>query len=306
MADEGFVFAAVAAGGVRGEVAIRRGEQRVVVGQGLGVGDVEPGGGELSAVERAGEGVLLDGGAAADVVEDGAAFHLREPFIVDEMAGGGVVGEDVEHVIGLRESGGELLGRDHGQAFVAARLAAQGGDLHFERREQFYKMRGDGAIAEDDGGLAARRDAGLPDGEPFRGAVGGVGAQGLRQAAGLREEEGEGVFGASFGVDRGAVGYDQFAFGSEGAEFRGVVARVAGGTEMQPAQVPGLGEAGDVGLAEGDFGFAEGGIGLRFMEDGGGEFLRADEFVRSDAFAQEFQGAFVHGRIGENFHWRRI
>ena len=75
---------------------------------------------------------------------------------------------------------------------------------------------------------------------------------------------------------------------------------------MQPAQRTGVGEGGDVRLAEGDFGFGKGGIGFRFVEDGGGEFLRADQGVWGYALAEKRQRAFAERGIGEDLHAGRI
>ncbi len=60
----------------------------MVGGKGFGVGDVEIGGGEFAGGERVDEGVLIDGGAAADVVEDGGGFHEGEAGGGEEIVGG--------------------------------------------------------------------------------------------------------------------------------------------------------------------------------------------------------------------------
>jgi hypothetical protein len=49
----------LAAGGVRGDVAVFNGPQHVVIGQRFGVGDIEPGGGEVAGLKRGGEVVLV-------------------------------------------------------------------------------------------------------------------------------------------------------------------------------------------------------------------------------------------------------
>ena len=84
--DEGAGFVGVAAGDVGGDEAGGFGAERVIVGEGFGVGDVEPGGPETLGVKGVAQGGLIDGRTAADVVEDGAGFDLREAGGVEEVA----------------------------------------------------------------------------------------------------------------------------------------------------------------------------------------------------------------------------
>ena len=78
--DDGEGFVALAAGGVGGDEAVGGCPEWVVWGEGFGVGDVEKGGGDFLRAEGGEERVVVDGGAAADVVEDGGGFHEGEAW----------------------------------------------------------------------------------------------------------------------------------------------------------------------------------------------------------------------------------
>jgi hypothetical protein len=76
--DQSFILSAVAAGDVWSDETSGLCAQWVVRRQGFGVRDVEPCGGEFPGFQGGAEVVLIDGGAAPDVVEDGTGFEFFE------------------------------------------------------------------------------------------------------------------------------------------------------------------------------------------------------------------------------------
>src|SRR5690242_19760984 len=85
MPDQALKFIVMATGNVRCDVAVCEAKQWMVWWQWFGVGDIEPGGGEMAGTQSIRERRLIHGRAATDVVEDGAGFHPRQPRLVQEM-----------------------------------------------------------------------------------------------------------------------------------------------------------------------------------------------------------------------------
>jgi hypothetical protein len=103
----------------------------------------------VAAAQGLNEGVLVDGLASADVVEDAAGFHTRQALGGDEGFGGLAAGEDVEDVIGGGEDRVELRFGDRFDRFFAGRIAPQRDQVHAEGGEQLNDPAGDGAEGEE-------------------------------------------------------------------------------------------------------------------------------------------------------------
>jgi hypothetical protein len=215
-----------------------------------------------------------------------------------------IVRQEIEDVIGLRERAGQLVGSDHGEAFFSARLAPHRDDAHFERGEQFHEMRSNGAEAQNDHALSARRASSVPDAIPLRRAIGRVGGQRRGQTPRLREQKGQGMLGARLCVDTRTVRHDEPAVGGEGAKLRVVVAGEPRAREVNPLQALRTGDARDVGLAEGHFRARKHGIGFGFRQHRRRQFPREQKFMRRHSGAQQFRGAFAQLRIRKDLHRR--
>jgi len=150
MAGDGFFFVSLAAGDVGRDEAARGVAEGVIVRERFGFGDVQPGGSEVPGDECLGQGTLVHGGAAADVVEGRAGFHRSEAFGVEKVVGLFAGGEDVDHMVGGGQGLGEAGGGDRRHALVATRMAAVGDDVWLERGEELDEFAGDGAIAHDE------------------------------------------------------------------------------------------------------------------------------------------------------------
>ena len=159
--------------------------------------------------------MLIDGGAAADVVEDRGGFHCCEAGGAHEVSGGLGGGEAIDDVVRGGEKILQIGNWMDGDGFVAARGLADGLDFHAERLEQFGESAGDGAEAEEKDGLAeeqVRLHSEFADGPcPWPELI----AEGLGNRSRLGEHEREQMFGARFIEDRGAVG-EEDAAGFEG------------------------------------------------------------------------------------------
>ncbi len=303
---QGRVFAVVSTRGVGRDVAVGRGEQGMSVRQGLGFGDIEPCGSKAAGTQGAVERRLIHGGSPSDVVEHGPGLEGGEDGFVHELSGGGVVGKEIDQVIDFRKDHRQLLRGNDPDGFVAAGLAAQGGDLHAEGGEKGDQVFGDGSVAEDEDGLAAGRARQGPETKPVGRTVGGTGGQLNGQSPGLGHHEGEDMLGAGLGIDLGTVGDPQSPLPGEITKGGGVIARVAGAGEMDPAQSFGGADAVEIRLSEGDLGVEEGGIGFGFGENRGGGPTGLDQRVASDAGTEEVESVAGDGKVGvegEGVHW---
>ena len=159
-----------------------------------------------------------------------------------------------------------------------------------ERGEQFSKTAGDGAEADDEGGLAEEQMGGIADEGGGPGAIGGLVVKGAGKLAGEREHHGQNVLGARFSIDGGGVGEEGAALVEGGAEVRAVVAFIAGGGEVDPLDGRGVEEGVGVDLAENDVGGGEEGIGLAIGEVGVLEINGGEDLMRLYAAAEELVG----------------
>ena len=107
----------------------------------------------------------------------------------------------------------------------------------------------------------------------------------------MGEHEAKDVLGAGLGIDAGAVGEAEAAGGGSSAEFGGIVAGVAGGGNVGPAEAGGSEDAGDVRLTEHDIGLSEGGFGAG---------LRKEERVWGDAVPELLEGSGIERVIAED------
>lgn len=105
MIDDAVEFVDVAAAGVRGDEAVGGFPQGMVGREWFGDRDIQKCACESARIERVEQGVLIDGGTSADVVENGAGFHGGETRGVQKSIGGGAGREDVDDVIRLGEEG---------------------------------------------------------------------------------------------------------------------------------------------------------------------------------------------------------
>ena len=119
--------------------------------QRLGVGDID-GSANVVLLERMDQGVGIDDGTAGGVDEESAALHEGELGCADEAAGG--VGErnDQDHDVRQRKQGVEFGDRADGGRGARAAGDAEDGDA--EGCEAGLDGRADGAIADDEHGLA--------------------------------------------------------------------------------------------------------------------------------------------------------
>jgi len=154
-------------------------------GERLGVSDIEIGGGEMGAAEGFDERRLIDGGAATDIIEDRAALHPGKTRCVEKPARPRVVGQDVYDVLRLADG----VRGDDGDAFVAGGAAADGGDPHAERREEFHEAAGDRPKAENHEALADEQARGRPADAIRPAARTALLGEGLRKLAGVGEDE---------------------------------------------------------------------------------------------------------------------
>ena len=111
MIDQRVPFVLVSACGVGRDVAVHFLPERMIFGQGLGRGDIQPGRLQVAGAEGFREVVLIDRGSASDVVEERSGLHLGEELGIDKIPRGLVFGEDVDDMIGGGQPqmpGGEL------------------------------------------------------------------------------------------------------------------------------------------------------------------------------------------------------
>lgn len=97
-------------GAVGRDDAVGRGPERVSVGQGLGVRDVESGAADAAVVERVDKVVGHDVRAAGDVDEPGVLGHDVELGGGDDAAGLGREGEGEDHGVGVGQGRVQLRG----------------------------------------------------------------------------------------------------------------------------------------------------------------------------------------------------
>src|SRR5262245_43055189 len=98
--DERFVLLAMATGDVWRDQAAWVRPERVFLRQRLGIDRVEAGAAELAGAQRDEQGVLVDGRAAANIVEEGPATHRREEPGAAKVPGARRVGQEVDDVVG--------------------------------------------------------------------------------------------------------------------------------------------------------------------------------------------------------------
>ena len=130
MMHEGEGFVGVATRDVGGDVAVGLEPERMAVGERLGVGDVQPGGGNLPGTEGIREGGLVHGGSPADIVEDRSGFGGGEPGGVEIASRFDTVRKDVDDVIGGTQGSVQRIGADHGDGFIPAWMPTERDDLH--------------------------------------------------------------------------------------------------------------------------------------------------------------------------------
>lgn len=307
MADEGEAFGGVAAGDVGREIDAGMAGEGMGIGQGLGVGDIEPGGGERAVIEGVEEGGLIDGGAAADVVEDGTGFAGLKAGGVEEMPCVGAVGEDVENMVGLAEGGLQVgVAVNHADIGAVGGGAAVGGDVQGVGTEEFDEAFADGAKAENEQVLAVEGHAVVAEVNPVLAGLHGAGAQGEGQLPGLGQEKGEEMIGAGAVEDVGAVAELNAFAGGGLAEVGRVVAGDAGTADLHQADCGGLQQIGGRGLAENDLGLEESGIRLTGRKYGGTAAAREAEVMFAGLAFEQIEGGFgklkvyvdVHGGVG--------
>ena len=98
--------------------------------------DIEPRSVKPTRTKCIDECMLLHGGTATNVVENGAALNRGQACRINEVSGLRIIGQEVDHMIGAPECLRQLFSRDGDHAFVAARVTAHRPDLHFKRSEE--------------------------------------------------------------------------------------------------------------------------------------------------------------------------
>ena len=229
---------------MRGEVGLREGAERVVLGHRLIDEDVEAATAALAGSERGDEGGLIDDAAAGAVHDLHALLHLGERGGVDHAFGlrgqrhvdGDVVGK-CEHFVERRHRHAESLGAGFGEVRVV------GEDLHAEGIGALGDFSADAAEAEDAEVLAEEFGAGEGLAVPlaFAHRLDGFGYR-----AGQGEEVGEGQLGGRDGVTRRGVHHDHAAL--SGGIHVDVVDADAGAADADQTGGGGEDFTGDLGL----------------------------------------------------------
>ena len=189
--------------------------QGVIGWKGLGVGNVQPGCPEAATLQSLEQGLLIDGRSPTDIVKDGTFLALYENGLVAEVLCFRAVRQDIDHVIGLSESGRELAFRKNRDHFITASATTIGRDLQAERVEHLGQTFSDGTVAEDEHLLPLQGQAARAEGIPFFRPVSGLALEGFRQQSGLSQHESQRMQGAGFLVHRGAIGDEEAFFDEE-------------------------------------------------------------------------------------------
>lgn len=208
----------------------------------------------MFVVEGGNEGGLVNGGASAYVVKDGAGFGFGDAVLVEELFGGGAGGEGADDVVGVREQlvqGGFWEG---GNLLVAFDGTTNGFDFEVERLEELDEAPGDGSVTEEEDGLLFEDSADGADFGISPGLIYDLGSDGLGKASSPGEHKGEEVLGAGLVIDGRAVGELGFSLLEGGLEVGAVVSGVAGACDVDPLELLEANYLTGVWLAEGDIG----------------------------------------------------
>ena len=143
---------------VRADQHARAAPQRVVVGQRLGVGDVE-GRHDATGGRRLDEGVGVDDLAARHVDQERAVRHGRQEVAVDQAGGRRAERDDHHHDVVVRQQPGQLVDAVHlrHEVVPGAGPGRDRGERHLEAREPAGDGPPDGAVAEDQHPLVGER-----------------------------------------------------------------------------------------------------------------------------------------------------
>ena len=88
------------AGGMRGEQGVGDLQQRIVLGDRLDFGDVQPGAGDLAGLQGFDKGRFVDDGSARGVDNEGRGLHAGEGLGVEAVASGGIEREVHAEIVG--------------------------------------------------------------------------------------------------------------------------------------------------------------------------------------------------------------
>ena len=153
---QSFKFIAVAAGGVGGDVTVWGRPECIIWRQGFGRRYIEIGGGELISFERFSQSELIDGVAAADVVENRAAFHFHDSFEIEQTRGGRRGGQNVYYVIDSWKETVDLIDCRHADRLIATNGSTDADQFHFKRRQKLCEPAADRAEADNHRALSAK------------------------------------------------------------------------------------------------------------------------------------------------------
>ena len=234
---------------MRGEVGLRKGAERVVLGEGFFDEHVKAAAAALAGLQGFGESCLVDDTAAGAVHDLHAFLHLGESGFIDHAFGrallallneghvdGDVVGESEDFIEG-RDGHAEGLGAGFGEIRVV------GDHLHAEGEGALGDFGADAAEAEHAEGLAEELGAREGLAVPLAFAHG---LDGFRHRTGEGEEVGESELGGRDGVTRRGVHHDDATFG--GGFDVDVVDAHAGTADADETMGGGEDFAGDLGL----------------------------------------------------------
>ena len=90
-----------AAGDVGGDQHVGVFPEAVLLGEGLRVGDIQPGGADFAGVQRLAEGLGVDGGPPPDIDDQDAVLAAGEGAGIEDLARFGGVGEGEDQGVGL-------------------------------------------------------------------------------------------------------------------------------------------------------------------------------------------------------------
>ena len=282
---DGLVLVATTPGGVRRDVTAGRRPKRVGWRKGLGLENIETGGGKPARLERVDERPVINRRSAPDVVELGARLAAGEAAGVNVVARGLVVGEEVHDVVGAGKRGAEtLLGNDMHAGFAAG-AAAHGDYPHAKGREQLGEAAGNHPIAEEENGLAVEQARFAAKLEVAPRAVGKLPGVRARKLAPEREHHGEDVLRARLGKNARGVCENAVARAEGVPKILPIIARVTGGGGLYPAERGERHALPGVGLPERDAGAFEKRVGTRRVENRGGQVSRKNKAAVAGARA---------------------
>ena len=236
-------------GNVGSEHDVGSGTKLAVLGEGLGLENIEAGGADLAALKGGNEGLLVDDAAAGAIDDADALLALREGGLVDHVVG--LVGQrHVDRdVVGGSQKGVERYGLHlHGGGASGREIGIVSEDLHAEGLGALGDLAADTAEADDADVLPEQLDAAERLAIPVAGLHG---CRALRDRTGAAEDVGKGELGGRDRVATRGIHDDDAALGG-GINIHVVHADAGAADDFQQRR-GGENVAADLGLrADGD------------------------------------------------------